>query len=383
MPSLNQTVDFQNSDHGSEHYINAPRTANGSLNISVQLMRTHLETHHIIVLTAKNTLTVFKAIKMIQNDPYSQVPNRPVWLAVNTNNPLTELSNGRKVYRNSNAGVLNMFLTDKLEKTPNPYNALLVNSGTLRYALAPTDKDDPRASALFNTVMMKYKEIQSMLVGDSQKEEATKELFAQYQKGLKRLYDAKVLAITPMIFAGDNSLSPAIMLTNTKKSNNPFFDFETVAKTFELTNLPVQNSVTGFIATTLDEPEDDTIEVGQRKLSDSRNEFVRMATIGDGYGNTSSVAVSMRDLGYTVSEKTRKRSEVFEELTETGQYMYIDGQLNMYGNSVSIQLNSYTLQNAPKSMDTHTIDVSDLLNDFETEDSVSPVFSVEELDEMI
>ena len=363
MQDMNNCIDFSGSS--DDFFINKTRNVSNGLKVSVQLFRTNTQTHQIAILNSKGKLSTFKLIKMVQNDAYSSISNRPVWLAVNSNNAVTErASDGMKLHRNSNCGVVDLFLTPMLrEKYANPYNCLLVNSANIRTALVPTDNPDPQVAAMFAYLVEKATAIEAADTDEDGKTKALKDLFGKYQANLKKFVAAGALAPSQVLFADDNSVSPVIGMNNTKRSSNPWFDFESLAKTFKFSNLPTQNSVSGFVSTTLEEPDVD-LEVGTRNLSNTRKETSRVATVTDGYGNSSNVIVRVQDLAYEVGEKVRKRSAVFEELTQEAGYFYVHGSLNTFGSSLAITIENYAVQKPPASHDTHSIDISGL---FETD----------------
>lgn len=356
----------------------------------------------IAILNAQGTLSNYICVPMFSLNPYANGVNsiRTIWVAVNANKNLSTTGNGQQVYRNSAAGLMEMFLTKTIDGISNPYNALILANAKMRTALIPAElaKGASASNQIYDALVSNVNTITAKQKDETLKAEAIKLEYKKYQEALKKCVDAGQLAPSQILIAEE--IHPVMALNpSMAAANNPFCNFKTIGSKFGVTYAPNINHCSGFVTTTTDNaPEASELEIGRRTLDKGANprcETSVMANVTDGYGNIANVLVRVQDPAYATKEGSTTRSEIFEELTENPIHMFVQGSLNAFvaetgkqgatnGQSLfGITIDSYTLHTPPISSQLHaTTDLSSLnmdemnlgfdMNDFNLEAESEP-----------
>lgn len=325
----------------------------------------------IALLNSQGTLSTYLCIPMLSVNPYANGVNsaRTVWVAVNANKNLSTTGAGQSVYRNSAAGMMEMFLTKTIQGISNPYNALILGNVKFRNALIPSNVANSEVgNQLYATLTANVEMIQSKQKDATLAAEAIKTVYKQYQAALKSAVEAGKLSQSQIMIAED--IHPVAAFNQSMNAaHNPFCNFKAMAQQFGFTYAPSVNSVSGFLTTTTENaPEASELEVGRRALdkgSNPRFETSVMANATDGYGNTASMLVRVQDVAYQIKDGQTPRSQIFEELTENPTHMFVQGTLDTFvaeagkqgathGQALfGVTIDNYTLHTPPISAQLH------------------------------
>ena len=287
----------------------------------------------IVIMRKDGTLASFTAIPLHVIDPYSNTLNaqRTIWVAVNNNSNLSTTGAGDQVFRNTAAGMIKLFLTPKIDKSINPYNALMVQNAEIQQALLPRiDKGNAKSQAMYNLFM---KQVNAILETQEQDEniakESLKELYTKYQAFRNKLYEEGELEVSQLLVT--DTVMPMFAPTPVMShSSNPFVDFQSLAKAFDFTYAPNINTVFGMIRTNTNEaPAESGMNTGRRAIDKGQNTRFATATMAVN-DNGAEVLATILDLPYNSSKSNKvenTRSVVFERVTEKPTEMFVQGTL--------------------------------------------------------
>jgi len=287
----------------------------------------------IVIMRKDGTLASFTAIPLHVIDPYSNTLNaqRTIWVAVNNNSNLSTTGAGDQVFRNTAAGMIRLFLTPKIDKAINPYNALMVQNAEIQQALLPRiDKGNAKSQAMYNLFM---KQVNAILEAQDQDEniakESLKELYTKYQAFRNKLYEEGELEVSQLLVT--DTVMPVFAPTPVMShSSNTFVDFQSLAKTFDFTYAPNINTVFGMIRTNTNEaPAESGMTTGRRAIDKGQNTRFATSTMAMN-DNGAEVLATILDLPYNNSKGNKvenTRSVVFERVTEKPTEMFVQGTL--------------------------------------------------------
>lgn len=287
----------------------------------------------IVIMRKDGTLASFTAIPLHVIDPYSNTLNaqRTIWVAVNNNSNLSTTGAGDQVFRNTAAGMIKLFLTPKIDKAINPYNALMVQNAEIQQALLPRiDKGNAKSQAMYNLFM---KQVNAILEAQDQDEniakESLKELYTKYQAFRNKLHEEGELEVSQLLVT--DTVMPVFAPTPVMShSSNAFVDFQSLAKSFDFTYAPNINTVFGMIRTNTNEaPEESGMNTGRRAIDKGQNTRFATSTMAMN-DNGAEVLATVLDLPYNNSKGNKvenTRSVVFERVTEKPTEMFVQGTL--------------------------------------------------------
>lgn len=390
---------------GNDATIKTGRNPDQGMNATLIAFRHNSKAvHRLALLNQQGTLSSYICIPMFLINPVANGVNniRTIWVAVNANKNLSTTGAGQQVYRNSAAGLMEMFLTSTWNGISNPFNGLVISNAKVRHALIPADlTKSGSVDKIYEALVANVNLITEKQKDESLRAAAIKVEYKKYQETLKKGIEAGHLAPSQILIAED--IHPVFGLNASMSSaNNPFCNFKAIAQKFGVTYAPTVNHCSGFITTSTENaPEASNLEVGRRPLDKGANprcETSVMASATDGYGNSTEILVRVQDPAYKIKDGQTPRSQIFEELTETPTHMFVQGNLNAFvaetgkqgathGQSLfGVTIDSYTLHTPPMSTQMHSnmslnlteTDLGNLQESFEMQETFDEIIEESE-----
>lgn len=355
-PQTSDTLQFQNAN--TLTVVGSRQQDLGAM-ITLDLFLSTMRPFPLAVLNRDGAISTFLAIPLYFTQPYvnSAGQTRIVWIVVNTNSNITVNPNTQQaVARNSTAGIAQMFLERSINGVKNPFNCLTLEDSTMRSILVPADPTDGTMQVKLETMFNAYKSAIDALL--SKKQQLSE---ADYKKALnttnekyfgtlnQAVTEGKLINVTAFMIREKLSASLKIHPTSAN-ANNPYMNWQVMGKTFNISHCPIVNTFTGVVTVNGNEaPEGTDLTIGRRALENSKLfETCRMATVTDGYGNTTQIMLRVQDLPYMQVAEENTRSVIFEDLTEDPKVLYISGTVGAYiaqqgSNAMTTGNNLYTV----------------------------------------
>lgn len=309
-----------------------------------------------VYLPNDKPLVEYLMAPFLLHDPLSNTAsfrNRTNYVICNMNENVSHTDDDMMKVQNNSPYMFKTALTREMKSYrsdkmyPNEANAIF-GGFTSRNVLVPTtldpnivsrhNKASQRLVQLHRSFKERYPDVD--LGTFTQYRKMLEAEYEVYQNELLKMYLEGLLSVTVAQLVSPNSLQYAKLANSGSRSDNPYYDAESVLKQ-KISRMPSLNMVFGFadIHSDIDvDPVNPDLQLGHRKLSsseasdpdiasNSRSETVRYAEIADTFGNKSSILLRRQDQGYVNTRGGDKTlSQIFFDTTNNNDQIFFVGR---------------------------------------------------------